>query len=149
MLAVIAEAAGMTETAEPQPAAPAPKAAATPPAQLSFAERVIQTWKSDAKIRAEFRSISAYAGWREHEECKAAGISIAELKAQQPDVSGYLAGLAQRVGSVSPSENVAITAYAATWRKSADIRAEFRSFDIFASYMRTKDRGAARILGRD
>ena len=50
---------------------------------------------------------------------------------------------------VSAVDAAAIEGYAATWNRSADIRAEFRSFENFAAYMKAKTAGRVRIFGQD
>lgn len=155
MLAAIAKAAGFDDFEKPQPvavhfpvaAAPVGTAAQRPApvAELSVAEQIIQTWKTDANIRAEFGSLSTYAAWRKQDAAKAAGISIAQINAQSPDVSGYLA---KHGGNLASGERLAIEGYGAAWRASKDIRQEFGTFEVFAAFMRAKARGQARILGQ-
>lgn len=151
MLAAIAEAAGLNEPEIPQSHAPAFRAAPiqpppTPAPELSLPEQIVQTWKTDPAIRAEFRSLSIYAAWRTRDAAKTAGIPVAQIHAQHPDVSGYLA---KRGKDLGPGESAAIDGYAATWRTSSDIRAEFRTFEVFAAYIRAKARGQAQIIGHE
>lgn len=135
-------------------AIPTPKANASPvatraaPRQRTFHEEVVATWKADASVRAEFLSLPSYAAWRENEHRKASGLSIAEIRAEIPDAAGYLAKLQAGGIYVSNDLKAAVGGYAATWRDSPDIRSEFGSFEVFASYMRAKDAGRTRITGR-
>lgn len=175
MLQAIAEAAGLDDVERPQPVAvhfrpaatlpavpiKAPKAAAVflqsvapviaatprpaPVAEQSLPEQIIQAWKTDPTVRAEFGSLSTYAAWRKHDAAKAAGVSIAQIKAQSPDVSGYLA---KHSDNLAPGERLAIEGYGATWRDSKDIRQEFGTFEVFAAYMRAKARGNGRSFGQ-
>jgi len=144
MLAVIAEAAGLNE---PQRYAPAFRAApiqpAPPPArELSLPEQIVQTWKTDAAIRAEFRDLSTYAAWRTGNAAKAAGLSVVQFKAQLPDVNAdaYLAKHPQ-------ADPAIVRKCAETWRLSPDIRGEFQTFEVFAAYSRANARGNARAFG--
>jgi hypothetical protein len=139
-LTVIAEAAGLNEPREPAPypggivAAP-PAAAAPAQVELSVPEQIIQNWKCDPNIRAEFISLATYAAFYTQDAARKQGISVSHLNARQLDLSAYLA---KREGTLSPGEKTAIEGYAETWRSSPDIRAEFGSFEVYAGYMRSK-----------
>lgn len=115
-----------------------------PVRDLSVPEQIVQNWNGDPSIRTEFKSQSTYAAWYGHEAAKKSGISASQLQAQTPDVSGYLARLE---GKLAPGENLAISGYADTWRDSPEIRAEFRTFEVYAAYMRARARGHGRTQG--
>jgi len=153
-LAVIAEAAGVSENGTTPARAPLaitpaqPIASAQSVAKLSLPEQIVQAWISDPAIRAEFLTLGAYQGWRTHAEAKAAGVPVSQLTAQQPDVSGYLVQLEKKNGQVTGAEKSAIGGFAATWSASANIRAEFKTFECYAAYMRAKASGLIKRGGQ-
>jgi hypothetical protein len=135
------------ENLQPKASAPAlPIVVNTQPstAGLSVAEQIIATWKTDAKIRAEFGSFSSYAAWQTQKACKEAGITMEQYRNEQPNASGYIANLAKAGTVVSEKEKSEIVAYAETWRRSGDIRGEFKSFEAYAAYQRMKAQGRVR-----
>lgn len=69
-------------------------------------------------------------------------------KGSEPaEAQGYIASMEARGHRLDTSARAAIVGYAKTWAGSADVRAEFGTFEVFASYMRAKDKGAVRIFG--
>jgi|GEM_PF-5471811 len=152
LLAAIAHAAGLDGKPEPAPysggigaapaAAPVP---AAPNRELSVPEQVIQNWKSDPEIRAEFGSLAIYAAWFTSKAAKEQGVSAQQMKARHPDLAGYLA---KREGTLSAEEKLAIAGYAETWSSSPDIQAEFQTFEIFAAFSRAKARGNGKVFGQ-
>ncbi len=167
MLAAVARAAGLDQIAKPPVASTVNRMAvqAGPPgresprqllatapsvmsAPKSFHEQILADWKADAALQTEFGSLGAYSAWREQEHCKKTGIRAEQLRAQHPDVTSYITGLEKAGLQLSSANRLAINGYAETWRASSEIRAEFGSFAVFASYMRAKDGGRARIFSR-
>lgn len=147
-LAVIAEAAGLSGN-HPLPVRPPPEARSIQPAaNLSLPEQIVLSWISDPAIRHEFLTLEAYQAWRTQATAKAAGVPVAHHNAQQPDTAGYLAKLEKANESVSESEKSAIGTFAATWCGSADIRAEFRTFEVYAAYQRAKTSGLVKRYGQ-
>lgn len=124
---------------------PAASARQPAPKAVSFHEQVIADWKANAAIRAEFGSLAAYAGWREHDHRQKTGATADQLRSQHPDVTAYITHLEKAGRHVSPAEKLAINGYAETWRASAEIRAEFGTFGTFAAYMRAKASGHLRV----
>ena len=117
---------------------------ATPSRAMSFDETARSEWDNDPRIRAEFGSITTYSAWRVHAHSKATGISVSQIRAETPNVEAYVKKLESRNTGGGSIDRNAINGYSETWRASADIRAEFSTFEIFAAYMRAKASGVVR-----
>lgn len=116
--------------------------------EMSYDETVRGEWDTDPKIRAEFGSITTYSAWRVHQHSKATGISVSQIRAETPNVEAYVKKLESRNTGGGSIDRNAINGYAETWRASADIRAEFSTFEIFAAYMRAKASGVLKHYER-
>lgn len=117
------------------------------PAAASLDDTMKNEWSKNSAIRQEFSTFETYAAWRRRQHCKAAGLSIGELASQTPDVAAYVAAIEARGAAFTSAERASIEMHAATWKASADVRREFVSFPVFASYMRAKERGRVRKIG--
>lgn len=70
-------------------------------------------------------------------------------KAKGPvEAESYMASLEARGHRLDTAARDAIAGFEKTWSSSAEIRSEFGSFAIFASFMRAKSQGSVRILGQ-
>lgn len=118
-----------------------------PPAAAALEGTIEAEWTQDPAIQREFRDFKTYAAWRRRQHCKSARLSISELANEVPNVSAYVATLEARGARLSPTERAAIEKHAVAWQASADVRREFRTFPVFASYMRAKESGRVRTLG--
>ncbi len=111
-------------------------------------DRILAEWTADPALQTEFRTFAGYKGWRQHEYARRTGKRISAVKAETPDVAGYVAGIERNGTLLTAQEKSAIRKHADTWCRSEDIRTEFGSFSAFASYMRAKDAGRCRVFGQ-
>lgn len=103
--------------------------------------RVVKSNQSFSFVSGLSRNSAAAAAVRPAPTAAAKGSESVEATA-------YIASLEARGHRVDANARSAIAGYAKTWSASADVRAEFGAFEVFASFMRAKDKGAVRIFGQ-
>jgi hypothetical protein len=99
----------------------------------AFYSEIAATWSCEPGIEKVFANISAYTTAREADYCRANAVGLEQLRGET-NVSGEFLRRLARSGR-SPSVNLVATVNASydAWLASADIRAEFISFDLYAS----------------
>jgi len=83
-----------------------------------------------------------------HASVRPAPVHIPAALIETAEATAYISRLVSTGHRLSNGERTTILAFAEAWSKSADIRSEFGSFPVFASYMRGHKSGAIKCQMR-